>query len=65
MSCDKGEVEAQTPTNIINNILRVGNWNVQGLNAPGKINTFVTDCERYELDLLAVTELHWLCQDRI
>ena len=39
--------------------LKIGNWNVQGLNSPGKINVLAEECENYSLDIVALTELHW------
>ena len=39
--------------------LKIGNWNVQGLNSPGKINVLAEECENYNLDIVALTELHW------
>ena len=38
--------------------LRIGNWNMQGLNSPGKIDILSDECESYYLDILALTELH-------
>ena len=49
-----------TPTmNITKSQLKIGNWNMQGLNSPGKIDILVDECERYNLDIVALTELHW------
>ena len=59
------DVEVPLQRNIIKNTLLVGNWNLQGLNAPGKIDLLIGECERYKLDVLATTELHWLGKDKI
>ena len=45
--------------NITKSKLRIGNWNVQGLNSPGKIDVLVDECDNYKLDIVALTELHW------
>ena len=45
--------------------LKIGNWNVQGLNSPGKIDVLGDECSRYQLDLVALTELHWIGQGKI
>ena len=52
------------PMNITKQQLRIGNWNVQGLNAPGKIDVLADECEQYQLDIVALTELHWPGQGR-
>ena len=46
---------------------RFGNWNVQGLNAPGKIDVRTEECDLYKinLDFVALIELHWPGQDKI
>ena len=45
--------------NITKSKLRIGNWNVQGLNSPGKIDVLADECDNYNLDIVALTELHW------
>ena len=45
-------------------MLRIGNWNVQGLNAPGKMDILLNECKRYNIKILAVTELHWQGNNR-
>ena len=52
------------PLNITKQQLRIGNWNVQVLNAPGKIDFLADECEQYQLDIVALTELHWPGQGR-
>ncbi|XP_072015023.1 uncharacterized protein [Amphiura filiformis] len=42
-------------------------WNSRvpvGRNAPGKIDVLIDECDRYKLDLVALTELHWPGQGR-
>ena len=45
--------------NITKSRLRIGNWNVQGLNSPGQIDVLADECDNYNLDIVALTELHW------
>ena len=45
--------------------LRIGNWNMQGLNSPGKIDILAEECESYSLDMIALTELHWVGQGKV
>ena len=33
--------------------LRIGNWNVQGLNSPGKIDVLANECDICNLDIVA------------
>lgn len=44
-------------------MLRTGNWNEQGLNYPGKIDILLKECTRYNINIIAVTELHWQDQN--
>ena len=54
-----------TPTmDITKANLRIGNWNMQGLNSPGKIDILSDECESYHLDIVALTELHWIGQGK-
>ena len=45
--------------------MKIGNWNMQGLNSPGKIDILAEECERYQLDIVALTELHWIDQGKM
>ena len=42
----------------------IGNWNVQGLNASWKFDVLADECEQCQLDIVALTELHWPDQGR-
>ena len=44
--------------------LRMGNWNMQGGNSSGKIDILSDECESYHLNIVALTELHWIGQGK-
>ena len=45
--------------NITETKLKIGNWNGQGLSSPVNINIPIDECEQFQLDIIALTELHW------
>ena len=45
--------------NITKPKLKIGNWNAQRLNLPGKIDVLPDECDNNNLDIVAPTELHW------
>ena len=51
--------------NITKAILKIKNWNAQGLNAQGNVDVLIDEVEQYQLDMVAlITELHWPRQRR-
>ena len=54
------------PLNITKAKLKIGNWNLQGLNAPGKIDVLIDEVEQYQLDMVELrTTLAWPRKNQI